>query len=147
MAELVIRKAVEDDILEMAELEKVCFASPWSYESIRHDICENKLSFYLVAELAGKVVGYVGIWNIIDEGNITNVAVSPVYRRQHIASILIDTLIQVTNQAGIKKHSLEVRASNIPAQELYKKFGFVEAGLRKGYYEDNKEDAIIMWRG
>ena len=156
MAELVIRKATGDDVSQIENLEKLCFAVPWSYESLKHDINENKLSMYIVAELVMSdidqvpnniIVGYIGIWNIVDEGHITNVAVSPKYRRQHIATIMIDTLIKSTEEAGIKRHSLEVRAGNTAAKNLYEGFGFVQAGLRKGYYEDNKEDAIIMWRG
>ena len=77
---------------------------------------------------------------------ITNVAVSPAHRRKHIASALLETLFRVTERAGVVQHTLEVRAGNEGAIKLYEGFGFKEAGLRKGYYEDNGEDAIIMWR-
>ena len=93
MAQLIIRQAEAKDILAIEGLEQVCFSDPWSYESLEHDILNNKLSFYIVAEVEGVVCGYVGIWNIVDEGHITNVAVSPDYRRKHIASNMLDVLI------------------------------------------------------
>ena len=108
---------------------------------------ENEMAAYVVAEYEEQIVGYVGLWIIIDEGHINNVAVSPQYRRQHIASRLIDKMLRWTESAGVKRHTLEVRAGNQAARALYEKFGFQEAGVRKGYYEDNGEDAVIMWRG
>lgn len=146
MQELLIRKAEEKDALAIAELEKVCFADPWSYDSVRYDISDNKLSFYLVAETDSRVVGYVGIWLIVDEGHITNVAVDPAYRRLGIGDALIETLLEVTAEAGACRHTLEVRKSNQGAISLYRKHGFEVEGERKGYYEDNGEDALIMWR-
>ena len=146
MADLIVRRGEEKDILAIEELEKQCFATPWSYESLKYDIVENNRALYLVAEIEGEIVGYVGIWKIVDEGHITNVAVSPAHRRKHIASALLETLFRVTERAGVVNHTLEVRAGNEGAIKLYEGFGFKEAGLRKGYYEDNGEDAIIMWR-
>lgn len=146
MTELMIRKGSAADIDAIAALEQECFASPWSRESLYHDLAENQLSTYFVAELQGQIVGYVGIWMIMDEGHINNVAVSPSYRRQHIGSALIAAMLRSTEEAGIKSHTLEVRAGNRAAKGLYENYGFKEAGVRKGYYEDNGEDGIIMWR-
>ncbi|MBR5315979.1 MAG: ribosomal protein S18-alanine N-acetyltransferase [Firmicutes bacterium] len=146
MAELIIRNGVATDADDIAGLEQICFSDPWSKETVLQELTENPRAIYIVAELEGRVIGYVGLWEILDEGHITNVAVSPEYRRLQVGSALIKTMLQVTLQAGIKHHTLEVRAGNAPAQGLYRKFGFVEEGLRKGYYEDNGEDAIIMWR-
>lgn len=146
MRELTIRKGSAEDIDAIAALEQKCFASPWSRESLYHDLAENQLSTYFVAELQGQIVGYVGIWAIMDEGHINNVAVSPSYRRQHIGSALIAAMLRSTEEAGIKSHTLEVRAGNRAAKGLYENYGFKEAGVRKGYYEDNGEDGIIMWR-
>ena len=146
MAQLIIRQAEERDIMAIEGLEKVCFSDPWSYESLEHDILNNKLSFYIVAEVEGVVCGYVGIWNIVDEGHITNVAVSPDYRRKHIASNMLDVLIASCQEAGVERFTLEVRAGNEPAKALYAGKGFREVGVRAGYYQDNGEDAIIMWR-
>lgn len=144
--DLIIRRAEERDVEEIAELEKICFNDPWSVESVRYDALENKLSFYIVAEISGHVAGYMGIWNILDEGHITNVAVDPRFRRKHIASAMMDVMLEVTGSAGIKKHTLEVRTGNIKAIKFYEKYGFKGTAIRPGYYEDNGEDALIMWR-
>ena len=147
MADLIIRKAEAKDVLAIEEIEKQCFTVPWSYESLYQDIVENKLAFYIVAELAaGQICGYVGIWKIFDEGHITNVAVAPEYRRKHIARAMLEALMEVTAEAGIERYTLEVRAGNEPAIRLYEGLGFKSEGIRSGYYEDNGEDAIIMWR-
>ena len=146
MADVIIRKGVEADADDIAALEVVCFADPWSKESLVYELTENPRAVYIVAEVEGHVVGYVGVWGIVDEGHITNVAVSPDYRRKNIGSLLIYHMLKATIQAGFVSHTLEVRAGNAPAQALYRKFGFEESGVRKGYYQDNGEDAIIMWR-
>lgn len=146
MAELRIRKGTGEDIEAIAALEQICFVLPWSKESLMHDLTENELSTYIVAELDGQLIGYVGIWTIVDEGHINNVAVSPLYRKKQVGSALIAAMLEASEQAGIHRHTLEVRAGNEAAKRLYEKFGFKEAGLRKGYYEDDGEDAVIMWR-
>ncbi len=144
--ELIVRRGVVTDADDIAALEVVCFADPWSKESLIYELSENPRAVYIVAEVEGHVVGYVGVWGIVDEGHITNVAVSPDYRRKNIGSLLIYHMLKATTQAGLVRHTLEVRAGNAPAQALYRKYGFEEAGIRKGYYQDNGEDAIIMWR-
>ncbi len=163
MNELIIRQAAEKDVAAIAELEKQCFADPWSYESVHYDVVDNKLALYIVAELicdeasqdidlavgpaAGtEIVGYAGIWNIAGEGHITNVAVSPAHRRKHIGRAMMDVMLSVTEENGITSHTLEVRKSNQAAINLYREMGFEIAGERKGYYQDNGEDAFIMWR-
>ena len=170
MADLIIRRAEEKDVLAIEKIEKQCFAVPWSYESLHKDIVENGIAFYIVAEIAaengseaaeqsevagqqcgdtataGQVCGYVGVWKILDEGHITNVAVAPDDRRMHIGRAMLETLFEVTGQAGIERYTLEVRASNEPAIRLYEGLGFKSEGIRPGYYEDNGEDAVIMWR-
>ena len=163
MADLIIRRAEEKDVLAIEQIEKQCFSVPWSYESLHKDIVENNLAFYVVAEIAGQqcngdgqqcsetavdgqVCGYVGVWKIFDEGHITNVAVAPEYRRMHIGRAMLETLIEVTGEAGIERYTLEVRAGNEPAIKLYEGLGFKPEGIRPGYYDDNGEDALIMWR-
>jgi len=146
MAEVIIRKGVPGDAEDIAELEQICFSDPWSKDSVLYELTENPMATYIVAELEGRVIGYVGVWGIVDEGHITNVAVAPEYRQLHVGSALIATMLEATTSAGMLQHTLEVRAGNEPAKALYRKFGFEEAGLRKGYYENNGEDAIIMWR-
>ncbi len=144
--DLIIRQAEEKDIKPMAEMDVLCFSAPWSEESFQQEIEENRLAFYIVAEIDGIMVGYAGLWCIVDEGHITNVAVHPAHRRKGIGEALISVLLSHTVKNGILSHTLEVRASNVPAISLYTKFGFEPAGRRKNYYEDNGEDAIIMWR-
>lgn len=146
MAEIFIRKAEEKDLDAIVRLEEQCFVTPWSRESLSYDMMENSLSSYLVADRDGQPAGYVGIWSILDEGHINNVAVSPDCRRQGIGTLLIDALLQEGRKEGITSFTLEVRVGNLPARRLYEKAGFEEAGIRRGYYEDNGEDAIIMWR-
>lgn len=146
MAELIIRNGKLEDLEDLIDIETVCFASPWSKESIEKDLKTNKHALYIVAELAGKVIGYLSVWNIIDEGHINNVAVSPLYRRQKIATIMMETMLSATKNAGIKRHTLEVRQSNEAAIKLYESLGFKPMGMRKGYYEDTGENAVIMWR-
>lgn len=141
----ILRNAKIDDIDIIEEIENICFAQPWSRESIRKEIEENELAIYLVLEVDGIVRGYVGMWRIIDEGHITNIAVHPDWRRRHIGSSLMVGLLSAAEDNGIKRATLEVRESNIAAQRMYKRFGFKAEGIRKSYYEDNKENAIIMW--
>ena len=147
MKELIIRKAEEKDLNQIVAIENQCFASPWSYESLRHDILDNKLAFYVVGEIEGQVCGYVGLWNVVGEGHITNVAVLPEWRRKHIGSAMLKAIIDACQKWGITDITLEVRPTNKAAIDLYKTFGFREFGRRKGYYIDNGEDALIMWRG
>ena len=103
-------------------------------------------AYYLAAEIDGLVAGYAGLWRILDEGHITNVAVRPECRRQGIGARIIGTLLAQTRQLGIRHHTLEVRESNLPALALYEGFGFTSAGIRPGYYSSGHENAVIMWR-
>lgn len=143
---LTIRLAGVEDIKVMAELDKVCFSSPWSEESFAGEILRNRLALYFVGLVEDQVIGYAGLWRIEDEGHITNVAVHPDYRQRGIGELLVSSLIDHTGKMGIRSHTLEVRVSNDAAIQLYEKLGFQEAGRRKKYYEDNGEDAMIMWR-
>lgn len=133
----------EEDVAEVAELEKKCFAIPWSEKSF-HDEMKNKLAVYFVAKKDGRCIGYAGFWNVSGEGGITNVAVLPKYRRQGIGSMLIAEMIKTAAKLKLDLLTLEVRKGNIGAQGLYKKFGFDIIGERKRYYSDNGEDAWIM---
>ncbi len=144
MDDIIIRYGTSSDIDDICELEKICFSDPWSRESIREEIEENKLALYIVAEVYGKVVGYAGIWWILDEGHITNIAVHPNKRCIGIAKAIIDTMLECAKNKGVNKFTLEVRKSNEGAKMLYENFGFQNIGLRRNYYKDG-EDAVIMW--
>lgn len=129
----------------VSEVEKLVFSTPWSKEAFTKEVTENNFAFYLVVLDGEKVVAYVGSWIIIDECHITNIAVHPDYRRQGIAQRLLEILIDTVRLRGTMAMTLEVRVSNKAAQLLYKKLGFEENGIRKAYYSDNNEDAMIMW--
>jgi ribosomal-protein-alanine N-acetyltransferase len=130
---------------KIAALEKECFAIPWSKKSFEDEL-KNKLAIYFAAVDNDEVIGYMGMWHVVNEGHITNVAVSPKHRKKHIASTLLETAIAEAKKLNMLGLTLEVRKSNTPALSLYKKFGFKPEGIRKEYYEDNREDAIIMWK-
>lgn len=130
-------------IAQVAELEKICFADPWSEKSIASEL-ENPLSYWLVALEGSTVAGYAGSQTVLGETDMMNVAVRPECRRQGVAEALIAALI-----AGLKKReshclTLEVRDSNAPARALYEKLGFLEVGRRKNYYRNPGEDALIL---
>lgn len=141
-----IRAARLEDAEDMALIDELCSTIPWMKESFEREIEENKIALYLVAATDEEVVGYMGLWRVADEGHITNVAVAPKFRRMRIASALMETMFDVCGAEGVMDYTLEVRVSNEPAQELYKKHGFKGVGVRKDYYFDDHEDALIMWR-
>lgn len=141
-----IRAVSESDIEALVEIEKEVFTTPWPEEAFLTEIKENKLAQYFALEVDNQLVAYGGIWLIIDEGHITNIAVREKYRGLGLGSKILEALIYYCKLKEIKSMTLEVRKSNIIAQNLYKKYGFVEAGIRPKYYGDNKEDAVIMWR-
>ena len=144
MCNLEIREFNINDIEELYEVELTSFTDPWSKESFKDEL-NNEIAHYLVGSINNKVVAYIGAWFILDEAHITNVAVKSDFRRQKIAKQLITAFIVLAKKHQITSITLEVRASNIPAQSLYQQFGFEKQGLRKRYYADNNEDAIIMW--
>ena len=137
------KKEYLDDIYEV-ELDS--FSIPWLKNDLEKDIFENAISIYVVALADGKVVGYAGMWHVVTEAHITNLAVSPDYRQQGIASLLVESLIKIAEEKEMIGLTLECRISNTKAQLLYKKYGFQHEGLRKSYYSDTGEDAIIMWK-
>lgn len=142
----IVRANIEH-LKDIALIEELSFPIPWSIDSIKNEFEANTRAVYLAAVTEhGKAVGYAGMWDIVGEGHITNIAVHPDCRNKGIASKLLDEIIACAKKRNIKSLTLEVRKSNIAAISLYKKFGFVEYGIRKGYYEDNGEDAIIMWK-
>jgi [ribosomal protein S18]-alanine N-acetyltransferase len=125
-------------------ISNMSFKTPWTRDSIEKEL-QNKLARYVVAVKDDLVIGFAGVWLILDEGQITNIAVHPEYRGISTGDMLLDALIEVCVLEGITSMTLEVRKSNIVAQNLYKKHGFVEEGIRKKYYSDTNEDGIIMW--
>ncbi len=138
-------KFKSEHIEDILKIENACFAIPWSRASLEKEL-SNKMAIYFVALEDEKVVGYGGMWHVITEGYITNIAVDKDYRRKHIADAIVKKLIEYAVEKEMIGVSLEVRVSNASAISLYKKNGFVLEGVRKEYYDDNKEDAYIMWK-
>lgn len=141
--EVSIVKMQSRHLNEVSEIEKVSFSRAWSKEALESEL-ENENALFLVAECVGKVLGYVGCIFVCGEGSITNVAVSPAVRRQGVGGALISALISKGNEIGAESLFLEVRKSNVAAQNLYKKHGFEICGVRKNFYRDPSEDAFIM---
>ena len=137
-----MKKTHLDDVVE---IERHSFPTPWSREAYLHEIAGNDFAYYTVALLGGKVVGYCGMWIILDEAHITTIAAHPDYRSRSLGAQLLNRLIDEARRRGCIKMTLEVRPSNLHALTLYTKTGFVSHGLRPGYYADTGEDAIIMW--
>ena len=133
----------KEHVSQIAQLEAQCFSDPWSEKSIASEL-ENPLSLWLVAEENGRVCGYVGSQTVLDESDMMNVAVDPGFRRQGIARTLIETLIAELSKMGSRCLRLEVRLSNENARALYARMGFQQLGLRKNYYHNPKEDALIL---
>ena len=146
MQKIVIERMRIDDIENVLKVENDCFTTPWSKDSFFRELVENDIALYLVAKIENVAVGYIGVWKIQNEGHITNVAVHSSYRGMGIGSRLVSELLYSCEKEGLDALTLEVRQSNVVAQSLYKKFQFAECGIRPGYYQDNKEDAVIMWR-
>lgn len=134
----------EEDVDEVWELDKLCFTLPWSRESFADEMKNTLAYYYIIRDDSGILIAYCGFWNVADEGHITNVAVHPDFRCSGYGSILIDKLVETAKKLKLELLTLEVRAGNIPAQHLYKKYGFEILGKRPRYYADNKEDALIM---
>ncbi|MCD5325938.1 ribosomal protein S18-alanine N-acetyltransferase [Pontibacillus sp. HN14] len=135
----------EEDIDTVLELEKACFATPWTRDAFEHELQDNPYATYFVLEFDGELVGYCGLWVIIDEAHITNIAILPEYRGKKLGESLFQVVMEKARLVGAMQLSLEVRVSNIVAQRLYRKFGLVPGGIRKNYYTDNQEDAVVMW--
>ena len=140
---MIIREMKSNDVAAIAELEKLCFSDPWSENSIASEL-ENRLSYWLVAEQDGKVVGYVGSQSVLDAADMMNLAVSPDYRKQGIGQALVCGLIDYLKTKNIIALLLEVRVSNMSAISLYNKMGFVQVGRRPKYYHNPREDALIL---
>ena len=132
-----------DHIAQVAALEAICFADPWSEKSVASELT-NPLSLWLVAMDGDRLAGSVGSQSVLGESDMMNVAVHPDYRRQGIAEALCNALVEALKKKENYCLTLEVRASNEPAKALYEKLGFIQVGLRKNYYRNPKEDACIL---
>ena len=144
--EIKIENMTSDDLEFVVKIEEEAYGKHHWAKSSFYDEMSNNLARYYVAKLSsGEIVGYAGTWHIIDEGHITTIAVKNEYLRNHVGEAIIKRIIDDCYKNNIKYMTLEVRVSNIPAIKLYEKYGFKSLGTRKGYYQDNNEDALIMW--
>ena len=141
----VVRPMLISDLEAILEIERASFSTPWSLEAFKAELKDNEYARYLCLEFDGQVIGYMGLWFILDEGHITNIAIKPNYRGQHWGEFLMRSVMDKMVEQGMERMTLEVRVSNSAAQSLYKRLGFATAGVRKGYYADTGEDAMIMW--
>jgi ribosomal-protein-alanine N-acetyltransferase len=131
---------------QMAEIEIECFSVPWSREALLEELDNPNAHYVVCCDSEGSVVGYIGSRIVLDEADITNVAVRPPYRRRGIAARLVSMMLEQMAAKGVVSVLLEVRESNLPAQNCYAQAGFTVVGRRKNYYENNGEDALIMWK-
>jgi ribosomal-protein-alanine acetyltransferase len=140
-----IRRMVTEDAESVSVLEKEAFSMPWSKEAFISTI-QSKDAFYVVAELDGEIVGCCGVINACGDGDISNVSVKESLRGKGIGKAMVSTLLTWAESIGIENYTLEVRAGNERAIRLYESLGFVGEGIRPGFYDKPKEDALIMWK-
>ena len=146
ISQIYITKMTTDDIDNVVAIEEEAYGEHhWSKSSFYDEMSNNLAHYYCAKTANGELVGYAGTWHILDEGHITTIAVKKEYMRKHIGEAIIVKILEDCYDAGIKYLTLEVRVSNTPAIALYTKYGFNSLGTRKGYYQDNNEDALIMW--
>jgi ribosomal-protein-alanine N-acetyltransferase len=147
MNKFLIRRMIGLDIEGVLEVEVASFTTPWSKGAFESEVYDNELTHYLVIvdTESKQVIGYAGMWIIVDEAHVTNVAILPDYRGRGLGEKLLRCLMSKAKERGATSMTLEVRRSNNEAKGLYTKLGFTARGVRPGYYTDTKEDAIIMW--
>lgn len=144
VVEPIIRRMRLEDVEQVHAIDVLSFSMPWTERSYRFELTENPSSHLWVAELNGRVVAMIAYWLIVDEAHIGTIAVHPEYRRRGIARRLLAETLIAMSEKGARSATLEVRRSNLAAQDLYRKFGFKVVGLRPRYYRDNNEDALLM---
>lgn len=142
---ITFRLMKEQDIDDVLKVEHESFSVPWSREAFYNEITKNQFAAYIVIEENGQVIGYSGTWVVTDEAHVTNVAILPQYRGRKLGEAMMKKLMEIASELGAKTMTLEVRVSNEVARKLYRKLGFQDGGIRKNYYTDNQEDALIMW--
>lgn len=143
---IVYRKMVSEDVPAVYAIELATFPTPWTLDSFYYEMHENQYAHYVLAvDENNTIIGFCGMWMVIDAAQITNVAVLETARGQGIGEGLMREAMRIAREHGMDVMSLEVRETNIVAQNLYRKLAFQDGGIRKGYYTDNGEDALVMW--
>ena len=144
MAEPVLRRMTLSDVPAVHRLEEAIFSMPWSEKDFVYEMTENKVARYLVIEEAGEIIAFAGAHIILDQAHVTNIAVRQDCRGRGLGRMITRALMQYASNLGAEYLTLEVRQSNVTAQNLYKSLGFVKVNVRKRYYEDTGEDAWLM---
>jgi len=139
-----IEQMRHEDIESVVELDAKCFPVPWSASAYATEV-SNPSAYYIVAKVNDRIVGYAGMWLVMDEAHITTIGVAPEWRRQKVGERMLINLLDEAIHRGARRATLEVRKHNSAAQNLYFKYGFRVAAIRKGYYTDNNEDALVLW--
>lgn len=141
---VLIRRMTLEDVPAVHEIDTLSFSLPWPERSFRFELTENPVSRGWVAEVESRIAAMLVMWFIIDEAHVATIAVHPDFRRQGIGEQLLLYSLRSAQAEGARRAFLEVRAGNVAAQSMYKKYGFEVAGVRRGYYKDNNEDALLM---
>ena len=144
MAEPVLRRMTISDVPAVHRLEEAIFSMPWNEKDFVYEMTENKVARYLVIEEAGEIIAFAGAHIILDQAHVTNIAVRQDCRGRGLGRMITRALMQYASNLGAEYLTLEVRQSNVTAQNLYKSLGFVKVNVRKRYYEDTGEDAWLM---
>lgn len=144
---LAIARMSTNDIPEVTRIERASFATTWPADAFFNELSTNKLAHYFVGRLDGRIVAYGGIWVILEDSHITTVAVAPELRGRGLGEAMLVHLLDRAIERGAAWMTLEVRESNTAAQRLYRKYGFTTVTMRKGYYSDDNESALVMWAG
>jgi ribosomal-protein-alanine N-acetyltransferase len=143
----VIEKMTPAEINEVRQIETASFSTQWPSDAFYNELHSNRNAHYFVVKLDGKTVAYGGIWVVMEDSHVTTIAVDKDYRGRKIGDLLLGRLIAEAMGRGAAWMTLEVRESNAVAQRLYRKYGFATVTVRKAYYSDNNENALVMWAG
>ncbi|WP_425455167.1 ribosomal protein S18-alanine N-acetyltransferase [Aquisalibacillus elongatus] len=140
-----VRQMRIEDLPSVIVIENESFRTPWKKREFLYDLMKNQFSRYLVIERDSKIVGYCGIWIVLEVAQITNIAISPEERGHQLGKTLFEEALNLSKEQGATELTLEVRESNTVAQKMYELFGLKVVGKREGYYQDDGEDALVMW--
>ena len=141
---IVLDRMKVEDLPAVHVIERESFSTPWPAHAYRNELETNRLAHYIVARCGDEIVGFAGMWLLVDEAHVTTFATRRAWRRQGIGERLLLALLDLSAARGAHEATLEVRPSNMPARRLYEKYGFKNVGVRTRYYSDNNEDALIM---
>ena len=144
---LEIARMVAADVPEVVRIERASFNTTWPSDAFYNELTTNKMAHYFVGRVNGEIVAYGGIWVIFEDSHVTTIAVDPRFRGKRYGELLLLRLIEEAIERSAAWMTLEVRESNVGAQQLYRKYGFTTVTTRRGYYSDNNENALVMWAG